>query len=217
MRATIGDLEADAFYWYANRDGKAPGADVAIVHGGGIRDGLTAGTVTLKEAASINPFLNEMLVVEMRGCTLLEALEWGAREAPSPANSKLLHVAGLRYSVVTNLPPNVGRVRDVTVYDRTDGTWKPLDPARDYRVAGMDFLVRSGSSGFSMLTNSVPVGFYGGMELDVFQFAAYLKSFRKGTLTSENSPLYGHGYAEALAYERLCGGERIRFVAVMSK
>ena len=212
--AAIGDLEADAFYWYANRDGKAPGADLAIVHGGGIRDGLGSGPVTLKEAASINPFLNEMLVVEMRGRTLLEALEWGVREAPSPANSKLLHVAGLRYSIVTNLPPRVGRVRDVTVYDRTDGTWKPLDPARTYRVAGMDFLVRSGSSGFSMLTNSVPVGFYGGMELDVFQFAAYLKSFRQGTLTSENSPLYSRGYAEAMAYERPLGGERIRFVSV---
>ena len=215
--AAIGDLEADAFYWYANRDGKAPGADLAIVHGGGIRDGLTAGAVTLKEAASINPFLNEMLVVEMRGRTLLEALEWGAREAPSPANSKLLHVAGLRYSVVTNLPPRVGRVRDVTVYDRTDGAWKPLDPARGYRVAGMDFLVRSGSSGFSMLTNSVPVGFYGAMELDVFQFAEYLKNFRGKKLASENSPLYERGYADVMAYERPLGGERIRFVAVKSK
>lgn len=210
----IGDLEADAFYWYANRDGAAAGADVAIVHGGGIRDGLRAGPVTLKEAVAVNPFLNEMLVAEMPGRTLLEALEWGARAAPSPLNSKLLHVAGLRYSIATNLPPRVGRVRDVTVYDRKDGAWKPLDPAKAYRVASMDFLLRNGGSGFFMLTNSVPVAFFGGAEPDARQFADYLKNFKNGILSTENSPLYGLPVADSLSYERARGGERIRFVSV---
>lgn len=39
----MGDLNADAYYWYINNEYKSVGCDVAIMNGGGIRSGAAAG------------------------------------------------------------------------------------------------------------------------------------------------------------------------------
>ena len=226
--AGIGDLVTDAFLWYANSRGDGGGADVAIIQAGGIRDGFRAGTVTMKDVLSVSPFRDELLVAKLSGRALLDALEWGADVMSSTGDGRLLHVAGLRYVVATNLPSAAidcggiwsgrrtdvsGRVCDVETYDRTEGVWRPLDPDREYCVAGTAFLLRGGGDGYAMLTNSAPVPVYSCGESGDRQIAGYLKSFTGRMITSENSPLYERGYAEALAYERPQGGGRIGFVA----
>ena len=67
----LGDLCADAYRILS-------GADVAFVNGGGVRDVIAAGDITLDDILKVHPFGNAMCVVEATGQQILDALEWGA-------------------------------------------------------------------------------------------------------------------------------------------
>ena len=56
-------------------------------------------------------------------------------------------MAGLKYSFDKSVKPNEGRVKDVQVMD--GGTWKPIDPAKEYTVATNNY-VRGGGDGYKV-------------------------------------------------------------------
>ena len=150
----MGDFVADAYR-------AVTGADIALVNGGGIRDSIAAGDVTKKDLQDVNPWSNEMCVIQATGQQILDALEHGAQNTPEEFGG-FLQVSGLTYKVQTWKESSVmtddqgmflgvsgdRRVTDVMV----DG--QPLDPEQVYSVAGSCYTLQQSGDGFTMFRDA---------------------------------------------------------------
>ena len=130
--AAIGNLFTDAM-----RAGTR--ADAAILNGGGIRAGKNyepGGRITHGDILSELPFNNRVVTVEIAGRELRRAIENGLSLLPRPSG-RFPQVSGIE--VRFDLARNPGsRVTGMKVGGR------PLNDARIYRVAVVDFLARGG-------------------------------------------------------------------------
>ena len=114
-------------------------ADVAIANGGGIRGDRTydaGSTLTRGDVLAELPFRNRLVLLELSGADLLEAIENGVSRVEDRAG-RFPQVAGMRFAF-DPAAPSGQRVSQITV----DGA--PLDPSRVYRVATNDYLVNGG-------------------------------------------------------------------------
>ncbi|MCX7844558.1 MAG: 5'-nucleotidase C-terminal domain-containing protein [Candidatus Bipolaricaulota bacterium] len=149
----LGNLVADALLWKA----KVAGAQIALWNGGGIRASLPAGPVTFGDCMAILPFGNYLVVLELTGEQILQALENGVSMVERLAG-RFPHVAGLRY---TWDPARPAGSRILAVEVLLDGAWRPLDPKAVYRVATSNFLAGGGDgyTVFKEARNSWNLGF----------------------------------------------------------
>lgn len=146
----LGDLVADAFRL-------TTGADIAFMNGGGIRANASAGDVTYGDIVNVLPFSNSICTMEVTGQIVLDALEWGSKDAPKE-NGGFLQVSGISYTINTNIPSSVTvddhglftgvegerRVSDVMVGD------EPIDPEKTYVLAGHNYMLKNCGDGFTM-------------------------------------------------------------------
>ncbi|MEW9700448.1 bifunctional UDP-sugar hydrolase/5'-nucleotidase [Paenibacillus sp. SI8] len=115
-------------------------ADIALLNGGGIRESVPKGQITLYNVGKPLPFVNSLIVVEMTGERIYEALERGLREWPNGAsNGGFLQVSGISYEIDGSKPAGK-RLVGVT----KDG--QPLDKNKVYKVATNDYLVNGGDN-----------------------------------------------------------------------
>ncbi|UJF31358.1 bifunctional metallophosphatase/5'-nucleotidase [Paenibacillus hexagrammi] len=129
----LADLVTDAM----RQEGEA---DIALLNGGGIRESVPKGEISLYNVGKPLPFVNSLIVVEMTGERVYEALERGLREWPNGAsNGGFLQVSGIAYSIDGSKPAGK-RLVEVTM----DG--KPLDKNKLYKVATNDYLVHGGDN-----------------------------------------------------------------------
>ena len=151
----IGDLIGDAFVEY----GKAQGwkTDVAFYNAAGIRSSLKAGPVTYGELYQVLPFENTLVSVDLTGAQLKEVLEDASGRA-----GRLQIGGGSWVYRFTNAAGQ--RVLEATI------AGAPLDPARVYHVATIDYLLLGGDghTWFGKGTNVI----YGDIEVDAV--AAYM-------------------------------------------
>ncbi|MCR0983934.1 5'-nucleotidase C-terminal domain-containing protein [Roseomonas pecuniae] len=134
----LGNLVAEAAL------ARTPGAEIAIVNGGGMRAGLPAGTLTYGDVLAVLPFGNTLATLTIRGGALRAALENGLSRLPTPAG-RFPQLAGLRLTFDPAAPPGQ-RLREVRTADG------PLDPDRAYRVVTNNFM-RGGGDGYAVLRN----------------------------------------------------------------
>ena len=149
----LGNLVADAILWKA----QVAGAQIALWNGGGIRASLPAGSVTFGDCMSILPFGNYIVVLEVTGEQIWQALENGVSQVEKTAG-RFPHVAGLRFVWDPGQAPGS---RLVSVEVLLDGTWQPLDRKASYRLATSNFLAQGGD-GYEMFKaalNSWNLGF----------------------------------------------------------
>ena len=84
--------------------------------------------------------------------------------------------------------------------------YEPLDPARTYNMAGMNYTLRSLGDGFAMFDGATLVKDY--VSEDYLVLSSYAMLFNGGSITSANSPLADYaGYL--LDYENPYGAGRI--------
>ena len=224
QETNLGDLVADAAYYYFNEVEQLK-CDIAIANAGGIRSDLPAGSYSYKSAKTVQPFGNVMCIVELSGQEVLEALEFGARKAGVGENGGLLHVAGIKYTIDTSIPdtiktsaeglwtsaPTKYRVTDIQIYNKETAAYEPIDLAKTYTMAGLNYTLRNMGDGFAMLANTKLVKDYVGE--DYLMTSAYVKSFAKGEdgkphISTANSPLSSYkNYL--LDYENPNGAGRI--------
>ncbi|MBP5261908.1 MAG: bifunctional metallophosphatase/5'-nucleotidase [Clostridiales bacterium] len=155
--SNLGDLLADAFR-------SRTGADVAVLHNGSIKSGISSGNITRADILKIMPYSNEVKIVRVSGQQILDALEWGVHKSPEPCDA-FLQVSGLTYSVDTSIPSSctaddlgrfsgvsgARRVSDVRVGDQ------PIDPDRTYTLASIDFILVDNGFGQTAFNDYVPV------------------------------------------------------------
>ncbi|MBE6550537.1 MAG: bifunctional metallophosphatase/5'-nucleotidase [Ruminococcaceae bacterium] len=194
-----GDFAADALYYLF--DDMGLDVDVAVMNGGGIRNGAVTGDLTYKTCKDIHPFGNVACLLTVSGQQLLDVLEWGARHMGEGEDGSLLHVSGLTYKVDTSVPnttqademdiwkgaPLKYRVYDVKVYNKVKNEWEDLQLADEYNLAGYNYTLRDLGGGFAMLEGAENVLDY--VMEDYMVLANYIKSFERGVIDSENSPL----------------------------
>lgn len=162
----IGNLCADAFR-------AVSGADLAVVNGGGIRAGISAGEVTQQDILHVFPFGNQLCMAACTGQEILDLLEFACRNvAAEPENADgpvgeaggFLQVSGIRFCVDTGVESSCvqdeqgmfvevagkRRVKEVQILDQQAGEYQELDPEQTYTLAASDYLLREGGDGVGM-------------------------------------------------------------------
>ncbi len=143
----LGDLCADAY-----RD--QSGADVAIVNGGGVREIIKAGDITLNDILKVHPFGNVMCVIELTGQQLLEALEYGCKDVPNEFGG-FLQVSGLTFEIHTYIPSSV-KMDENKMYVATEGEYRvknvmvggePLQLDKIYTLASHNYKLKQNGDG----------------------------------------------------------------------
>ncbi len=226
----LGDFVADGIYTYFNEIEELH-CDVAIMNGGGIRTDVEAGPWSFKTCKTVSPFGNVACLMSVTGQQIQDALEFGARFAGAEGkeNGGFLQVAGARYTIHPMIPNTVQtndknvwtgsaatpRVSNVEIYDKTTGTYKPLDPNATYALAGMNYTLRNLGDGFAMFDGATLIKDY--VSEDYLVMSSYAAMFggvdANGLphLASANSPLADYpGYM--LNYEDPYGAGRIQMI-----
>ena len=224
----LGDFVADGIYTYFNEVEQLH-CDIAIMNGGGIRSDEDAGYWTFKTCKQVSPFGNVACLMSVTGKQIQDALEFAARFAGEDGkeNGGFLQVAGATYEIHTDIPNTVQtddknvwigsatgtpRVQNVKIYDRHTGTYEPLDPAKTYALAGMNYTLRNLGDGFAMFDGAELIKDY--VSEDYLVMSTYAMTFggvdAEGLphLSSTNSVLAEYpGYL--LDYENPYGAGRI--------
>lgn len=135
----LGDLCADAFR-------AVSGADVALVNGGSMRAGLSKGEITIDDVLTVYPFGDHIMVAEVTGQQILDALEWGARAVPSE-NGGFMQTSGLTYEIHTYIESGCVK-NDDGMFAGVEGEYRvrnvlvdgePLDLGKTYKVAALAY------------------------------------------------------------------------------
>ena len=111
-------------------------ADIAITNGGGIRETIAKGDVTMGEVLTSFPFTNFTVTVDLTGKEVVAALENGVKAAPELAGA-FCQVSGLTFKYDDTQKAGE-RVFDVMV------AGKPIDLEKTYKVATNDFIAGGG-------------------------------------------------------------------------
>lgn len=230
----LGDFTADSIYWFFN-ERLGIDCDIAIQNAGGIRNSIEKGDVTYLTAKKVEPFSNMICLISASGQQIIDALEMGSTvigewddEWNIPAeNGGFLQVAGLIYTVDSTIPSSVVtdengmfkavsgeyRVRDVKVYNKEKGEYEPIDPNKEYKLGGINYMLRNSGNGLSMFENDKLSVDYVGQDYVIL--SEYFKSFGSDTelavINNKNCPLAKYnGYL--LDYENPMGSERISII-----
>jgi len=125
---------------------EATGADAALTNGGGIRASIDAGDITRGEVITVLPFNNTVVVVEVTGQDIYDALEWGYSRLPE-ANGGFPQTANL--GIIYSRFADVGnRIKRVLL------NGKLIDKNAKYTLATNDFMA-AGGDGYTMLDRNV--------------------------------------------------------------
>ena len=224
----LGDFVADGIYSYFNEVEQLH-CDLAIMNGGGIRADVDAGDWSFKTCKQVSPFGNVACLMSVTGKQIQDALEFAARFVgpDGQENGGFLHVAGATYEIHTDIPNTVQtddknvwigsatgtpRVQNVKIYDKTSGTYVPLDEGKTYALAGMNYTLRNLGDGFAMFDGAELIKDY--VAEDYLVMSTYAMSFGgvdgEGLphLTTANSPLADYP-GSLLNYEDAYGAGRI--------
>ncbi len=140
------------------------GCDVAFINGGGVRADIAKGEVTYGDILNVNPFGNELCVIEATGLQIADALEHGARSYPNEEGA-FLHPAGLTYEIDENTSSTVvldenGMFKQVTGDRRVKNirvNGEAIDLDKKYTVGGSAYSFLDGGDGFSMFEGAAVI------------------------------------------------------------
>lgn len=224
QETNTGDFVTDALYYLFDNMGMD--VDVALMNGGGIRNKTVLGDITYKTCKEIHTFGNVACLQTVTGQQILDALEWGARDAGVDECGGFLHASGLTYQIDTSIPDTtqkdengiwIGaptgeyRVHDVKIYNKETGKWDDLDLKASYNLAGYNYTLRDLGDGYAMFDGAVNVLDY--VMEDYMVLANYVKGFENGEVDAKNSPLSAKYSNLTVDYGTVNGSGRIVFAA----
>ena len=222
QETNTGDFCADALYYlFDNMD---MDVDFAIMNGGGVRNKAITGDISYKICKDIHTFGNVACLQTITGQQLLDALEWGAKDAGTAENGGFLHVSGITYKIDTTIestvqkddkgvwtgaPTGEYRVHSVKVFNKDTNAWDALDLNAKYNLAGYNYTLRDLGDGFAMFKGAVNVLDY--VSEDYMVLANYVKGFANGAVEAANSPLKAKYSSLLVDYGTVNGSGRIVF------
>ena len=157
METNLGDLITDSMLWSVQKNFSLEVPDenvIAITNGGGIRDWIHQGDVTMNDIQNVLPYSNSIAVVYVTGAELLEALEASTYCTPGTV-AGFPQVAGFKYTINTAKAFDQGEqypnstyyapasIRRVTI-NEING--QAFDPAATYAVVTNNFCAAGGDT-----------------------------------------------------------------------
>lgn len=177
-------------------------ADFALTNAGGVRkqletDGTSDRILKMEDVFTIQPFPNELIVVQITGAEMKTALEQGVENWADKGNSDGSHpyASGLRWDLDLSKPFG-SRFSNLQVKNHATGVWSNLDSNARYKLVITDYL-RDGSENYTVFKDiclvagsnrCLPVG--GVFAAD--SMADYMKSLAPAKLTRPNCGDYSH-------------------------
>ncbi len=193
----MGDFCADAYRAVLD-------SDIAVINGGGVRADISKGDVTYGDILNVNPFGNDLCVIEVTGAQILDALEHGVRSYPLEEGA-FLQVSGLTYELDPNVSSTVvlddkGMFTEVSGERRVKNVkvaGKAIDEKATYTLGGNSYILINGGDGFSMFEGARVINDSVCSECDAL--IQYVSKNLNGTISKE--------------YENPLGSERIKIYA----
>ena len=186
QETNTGNFAADALYYLFDNMGLD--VDVAIMNGGGVRNKSVTGELSYQTMKTIHTFGNVACLQTITGQQLLDALEWGARDAGNAECGGFLQVSGITYEIDMTVTSTVqkddkgvwvggptGEYRVKNVKINQGGEWVDLDLTASYNLAGYNYTLRDLGDGFAMFDGAINVLDY--VMEDYMVLANYVKSF----------------------------------------
>jgi len=150
----LGNLITDAML-------DAVDVDCAITNGGGIRSSIAAGEITKGDVITVLPFGNFLVVKELSGSVILNAIEHAIAAYPAK-EGKFPQVAGLNFIFDPSRPAGE-RVLEIEIAGET------VDYNKNYLLATNDFMA-AGGDGYTMFQESAIVQEAGSLEEVVMDY-----------------------------------------------
>ncbi len=191
QETNMGDFVADAFRAVLN-------TDVAMVNGGSLRNTIKKGVFTYQDILTAFPFGNMSSAAEVKGQTILDALELGSMNTPDE-NGGFLQVSGLTYTIDATIPSTVEldahgsfvgvkgerRVKDVMIGG------KPIDPEKIYTVGGTTYVLKDGGNGMVMFKGAKLID--DGTLTDADMIMEYVQNHMNAKIGEEYADWKGQG------------------------
>ncbi|WP_339221889.1 S-layer homology domain-containing protein [Paenibacillus sp. FSL H8-0332] len=168
---------------------------VAIQNGGGIREAINTGDITMGEVLTTLPFGNGLAALKVTGAEIISSLE-NAVSGLASDQGRFAHVSGMKYSYDSTKKPEIidsltGKVtqageRIISVeIKQANGSYLPIDPAAYYILSTNSFMAGGGDF-YRALASAKADGRYYELGLPDFEvLLAYLKKHKPVTSSVE--------------------------------
>lgn len=175
QETNLGDFSADAILWAARNALGEDKVQAALTNGGGIRESIPAGDITMKTMKTVFPFGNEVAVLTVTGAELLEALEAATYCTPDAVGA-FPQVAGMVFTIDTSVPYENGEQYPDSTYfapakpgarvtiESVDG--QPFDVDALYTIATNDFTAAGGDTYYAFKYSNQTSGYKTGIALE---------------------------------------------------
>ena len=179
---SLGDLVADAIRAAGN-------GEIGLINAGSIRADLFNGEITYGEVLNVLPFSADIIVKEIPGKNILDALELGVMHLPGKS-SIFLQVSGISFKVNATFASSVEVTSEGTfkgvrgerrVYDVKVGN-VALDENKKYRIS-FDNYIAGGGDGFSMFSEFQEIA--STSKTDNQAFITYITEDLKGVIPEQ--------------------------------
>ena len=189
QECTLGNLIADSVV-------AAGKGDLAIINGGGVRQNLKKGNITKGNIIEMLPWFNNIVIKELPGQTILDALEFGVTKYPLPSGGFPQVSSNVTYRFNPDINSTVetdnnGLYLNITGERRVSNVkinGEALDPKKIYNVVLFEFMA-IGGDGYSMLSE------YDvsreALVTDTQSLSDFIEEDLKGTIPEKYSQLQG--------------------------
>ena len=185
---TLGNLISDAIRYTGN-------GDLTITNGGAIRNNLKKGNITRGNIIEVLPWFDNIVVKELPGQAILDALEFGVANLPK-SSGRFPQVSGITFDVNVNFSSTVltdpqGMFINVTGKRRVSNVkinGVDLNLTKKYKTSIHEFIAKGGD-GYSMIANYEVVNESLFTDTDALLF--YITNNLKSKIPEEYSKLQG--------------------------
>ena len=173
------DLVSDAIRYIGD-------GDICIINSGSIRSDLMKGDITFQNILDILPFYSDIIIKEILGKDILDALEYGVKYLPTE-KSMFPQVSGISFKVNTSKKSPVVVDKD-EIFVKVDGERRvydvmvgnePLNISKKYKMSFTDY-IGNGGDGYSMFNKyeeALPI-----FKTDKQALIIYIKEVLKGII-----------------------------------
>ena len=185
---TLGNLIADSLRYEGN-------AQISILNGGSVRNNMKKGNLTRGQVIDILPWFNNLVVKELTGQAILDALEFGVSKLPNISGG-FPQVSGITFDVDTSFDSTVlsdeyGMFINVTGKRRVFNVkinGEDLDLNQKYNASLIEYIA-NGGDGYSMfdkfdITNESLI-------TDTDAFSLYIQDYLKGEIPEKYKDYQG--------------------------
>ncbi len=132
QETALGNIVADAFRTHLD-------AEIGLMNGGGLRNGIKAGTISYGDVFSVLPNDNKMCLITATGAEIKAMLTKCTEKWPQ-LDGSFPQLSGMRFTLHTQRH----EVTDVEVYDKKSATYQPLHVDSTYTIATNDYYYGGG-------------------------------------------------------------------------